>query len=333
MTDAPPPPKRPGSLRRLQALGLFVLQRLAMLIVVLWLVSTVVFFMLRFVPGGPFADHSERAIPPDVLRVLEAKYHMDKPLWQQYLIYVHGLVRLDLGPSMTIPGTTVNSLIAEKFPRSARLGFLSVSLALLIGVPAGMISAAYRNRWPDKLSLGVAIIGVSVPNFVLAAVLLLVFVRTYQWFPSVGLPTHGSFFDELPYLILPSIALTGFSLAYITRLLRSSMLDVLSQDFIRTARAKGLAAPTVIFKHALRNAFLPVLTYLGPLIAATFTGSFVIETIFTFPGLGEYFVRSISNRDYTVVLGVTVFYSAFLITMNMVVDVLYGVLDPRIEAA
>jgi oligopeptide transport system permease protein len=316
---------------RLKQLGLFSLQRLLMLVTVLWLVATAVFLMLRFVPGGPFAQQSERDIPERVLQQLEAKMGLDQPLWKQYVYYIGNLARLDLGVSMTIEGQSVNELIAVKFPRSARLGFLSVIFAIAIGLPAGLIAAHYRNRWPDKVSLGIAIFGVSVPNFVLAAILLLVFVLHLRQFPAFGISQTGRVLDELRYLLLPAVALTGFSLAYITRLLRSSMLDVLSQDYIVTARAKGLSAPVVLFKHGLRNAVLPVLTYLGPLVAATFTGSFVIETIFSFPGLGEYFVTSITNRDYTVVLGVTVFYSTFLISMNMLVDIVYGIVDPRIE--
>lgn len=320
-------------LGRLRALAGFVLARVATLVVVLWLVVTIVFFVLRVIPGGPFASRSERVIPPRVLAALQRRYGLDRPLAAQYLNYLGNLARLDLGVSMAVEGQEISELIAVKFPRSARLGFLSVIFAIAVGLPAGMISAHFRNRWPDKVSLGLAIAGVSVPNFVLAAVLMLAFVYHLRWFPSFGISATGRVWDELRHLLLPALALTGFSLAYITRLLRSSLLDVLDQDFIRTARAKGCSLPAVLFKHALRNAVIPVLTYLGPLIAATFTGSFVIETIFSFPGLGEHFVRSITNRDYTLVLGITVFYSAFLISMNMLIDILYGIVDPRVEAA
>jgi oligopeptide transport system permease protein len=319
-------------LGRAWGLARFLALRLGMLAVVLWIVATVVFFMLRYIPGGPFASRSERVLPERIEAVQRAQLGFDKPLFVQYLRYMGHLARLDLGVSMTVEGQRVSELIAVKFPRSARLGFLSVIFAIAVGLPAGMISAHFRNRWPDKLSLGMAIVGVSVPNFVLAVVLMLVFVYHLRWFPSFGVSQTGSVLDELRHLILPALALTGFSLAYITRLLRSSLLDVLDQDYIRTARAKGCALPAVLLKHSLRNAVIPVLTYLGPLVAATFTGSFVIETIFAFPGLGEHFVRSITNRDYTVVLGVTIFYSAFLITMNMLIDIIYGFVDPRIEA-
>ncbi len=332
--NGPPPmaiPIRVGFLGRARAVGLLLFWRVLTLIVVLWLVATVVFFMLRFVPGGPFVQTSERVLQEHVREALEARLGLDKPLHIQYLRYMGNLARLDLGVSMSVEGLDVSEVIARRFPRSARLGFLAVIFSIAIGLPAGMISAYHRNRWPDKVSLGAAIAGVSVPNFVLAALLMLVFVYHLRWFPAFGISQTGNVLDELRYLILPALALTGFSLAYITRLLRSSLLDVLDQDYIRTARAKGVSTPVVLFKHALRNAVLPVLTYLGPLVAAVFTGSFVIENIFSYPGLGEHFVVSITNRDYTVVLGVTIFYSAFLITMNMIVDVLYGIIDPRIE--
>jgi oligopeptide transport system permease protein len=322
---------RVGLQGRLLALTWFLVKRIVTLIVVLYFVATIVFFMLRFVPGGPFVESSERILQEHVQAQLEARLGLDQPLHVQYLRYMGNLARFDLGVSMSVEGLDVSEVIATRFPRSARLGFLSVIFALVIGIPAGMISAYYRGRWPDKLSLGAAIAGVSIPNFVLAAILMLVFIYHLRMFPAFGISQTGSVLDELRYLVLPALALTGFSLAYITRLLRSSLLDVLEQDYIRTARAKGLATHVILFKHALRNAILPVLTYLGPLVAATFTGSFVIETIFSFPGLGEHFVRSITARDYTLVLGVTIFYSAFLIAMNMIVDVLYGIIDPRIE--
>lgn len=318
------------SLGRLRAIALFVLGRLALLAGVVFVVATTVFFLLRFIPGGPF-NQGDKEIPPAQKEALLRHYGLDRPLFDQYLDYLASLARLDLGPSMTIDGMTVNQLIAEKFPRSAMLGMLSVAMALAIGVPAGIIAAHRRNRWPDKVSMGLAIAGVSVPSFVLAAMLLLVFVLNLRWFRSVGFPPGGTLLEQLHYMVLPAVALTGFSLAYITRLLRSSMLEVLSMDYIRTAQAKGLSLWTVLTKHGLKNAILPVLTYLGPLIAGTFTGSFVIETIFAFPGLGKYFVVAISNRDYTVVLGLTVFYAAFLTAMNMLVEILYTLVDPRIE--
>jgi oligopeptide transport system permease protein len=321
----------PRLLLHLRNVGWFVLMRAVLLAVVLFVVATVVFFMLRTIPGGPFALVGDRELPRAIKEAIEARYHLNDPLLTQYRDYMVNLLHFDLGPSMTIEGMTVNQLIAEKFPRSALLGFFSVSLAIIIGVPVGIIAAQWRNRWPDKLSMGMAIVGVSVPSFVLAALLLLAFVLNLRWFRSVGYPVSGTLWQQMEYIVLPGFALTGFSLAYITRLLRSSMLEVLSMDFIRTAEAKGLSLWIILVKHSLKNALLPVLTYLGPLIAGTFTGSFVIETIFSFPGLGRYFVISITNRDFTVVLGVTLFYCAFLTVMNMIVEVLYTFLDPRIE--
>lgn len=332
----PRPTSFPGQVSfhsRVTSVALFALQRIATLVIVVLLVATVVFFMLRFVPGGPFeALASEKELPETFRERFEDRYNLNDPLFTQYTTYILGLLQFDFGESMTVEGLSVAHLVAEKFPRSAQIGFLSVIISIIIGIPVGMISAYNRNRWPDKASMGFAILGVSVPNFVLASILILVFVFQLRWFPAFGIAPPGAGpWEIFSHLLLPALALTGFSLAYVTRLLRSSMLDVLNQDYIRTARAKGLSTRTVLFKHALRNAVLPVLTYMGPLVAATFTGSFVIETIFSFPGLGEHFVRSITNRDYTVVLGVTIFYSAFLIAMNMLIDILYGVVDPRIE--
>ena len=234
------------------------------------------------------------------------------------------LLRGDLGPSFKYESRSVNEIIAEGFPVSAELGLVAVSLSVLIGIPAGMAGALYQNRWPDHLVMLLATVGISVPSFILATLLIFCFALWLRILPAAmwGAPE---------YVILPALALAGMPTAFIARLTRSSMLEVLAQDYIRTARAKGIAPFTILWRHALKNALLPVVTYLGPMIAAIFTGSFVIESIFAIPGLGRHFVTSIYNRDYTVILGITVFYSALLVLMNFLVDLAYLWLDPRIK--
>ena len=247
-----------------------------------------------------------------------------RPLWKQYTDYMSNLVRGDLGPSFKYLGRSVNDIIRDGFPVSATLGAWAILFALVVGVPAGIISALNQNKWQDNAVMAIAIIGVSVPNFVIATLLMYVFAVKLRWLPVAlwGTPKH---------VILPMIALAGFPAAFFARLMRSSTLDVLSQDYIRTARAKGLSWYAVVVKHVVKNAILPVVTYLGPLIAGILTGSFVVENIFAIPGLGRYYVTSIYNRDYTTIMGVTIFYSAFLVLVNFLVDITYGWIDPRIK--
>ncbi|MFH0795401.1 MAG: ABC transporter permease [bacterium] len=300
----------------------YIAGRLVAALVVLWLVVTVTFFLMHAIPGGPY--DRERKIPDNIRANVEKRYHLDEPLWKQYADYLHNLVRFDLGPSLKNEGRTVNDLIAEFFPRSAILGALALVLALGVGVPAGVISALRRNRWQDHAVMFAAIVGVSVPSFILGTVLLYLFALKLRWLPAAG---WGSWRE----LVMPAIALASFALAYIARLTRISLLDVLGEDYIRTARAKGLPGGRVVVFHALRNALIPLVTYLGPQIAAILTGSFVVEYIFAIPGLGRFFVTSIYDRDYTVILGLAVFYAAFLVLMNLLVDLFYVVLDPRIS--
>lgn len=279
---------------------------------------------MRAIPGGPFTR--EKALPEAILNSLNATYHLDDPLWVQYLDYMKNLVRWDLGPSFRYEARTVNDIINEGFPVSAILGSVSIIFAVLTGIPAGVISALKQNKWQDHLVMFLATIGVSVPSFILASLLMYIFAFKLQWLPAAmwGSPNQ---------VILPAIALSGFSIAFFARLTRSSMLEVLGQDYIRTARAKGLSNLVVIYRHCMKNALIPVVTYLGPLIAGVLTGSFIVENIFAIPGLGRHFVTSITNRDYTVILGVTVFYAILLVFLNFIVDLLYAVIDPRIKIA
>lgn len=292
------------------------------MVVALWVIVTVTFVLVHAIPGGPF--DSEKKLPDAIKRNIEARYRLDQPKFKQYQDYLAHLLRWDLGPSFKYESRSVNDIIHTAFPVSAILGLLSVSLSLAIGLPAGIISALKHNKWQDTTAMFGSIVGVSVPSFILASFLMYAFSLKLGWLPPArwGTPQQA---------ILPTIALASFSLAFVARLTRSSMLDVVSQDYIRTAHSKGLPQMVIIYRHALKNALIPVVTYLGPLVAGVLTGSFVIEHIFAIPGLGRHYVQSIHNRDYTVILGVTVFYSILLLAMNFLVDVAYVLLDPRIS--
>lgn len=300
----------------------YLIKRIGNSIIVLWVVMTVTFFLMHAIPGGPFT--AEKSLPPAVKANIEARYKLNDPLLTQYKDYLANVIRGDLGPSFKYVGRSVNDIIAESFPVSLELGVESIFLALLVGVPAGVLAAYRRSRWPDRAVNLLTTLGVAVPSFVLSALLVELFAMRLGWLPAAMWNSWAS-------RILPSVALAAMPMAFITRLTRSSMLDVLGQDYIKTAKAKGLSTGAVLFRHALPNALIPVVTYLGPMAAGILTGSFVIETIFAIPGLGSYFVTSIYNRDYTVILGITLFYSAIVIFMNMLVDLIYPLLDPRIK--
>ncbi len=303
-------------------MGRYLLRRVASLALVLWIVVTATFVLMHAIPGGPFA--SEKRVPDEILQNLESKYRLDQPLWRQYLDYLVGVVTWDLGPSFTYPDRTVNDIIRDGFPVSATVGAIAVVVAVLVGIPAGVVAALRPNRWPDLLAMFGATIGVSVPSFILATALMYVFAYRLGWLPAAlwGTPAH---------LVMPVLALAALPGAFFARITRSSLLEVLQQDYIRTARAKGLSWAMVIWRHALKNALIPVVTYMGPLLAGILTGSFVVESIFAVPGLGRHFVTSIYNRDYTVIMGVTVFFSALLVVLNLLVDLVYVLLDPRIR--
>lgn len=300
----------------------YLIKRLFNSIIVLWIVMTVTFLLMHAIPGGPFTQ--EKSLPPAVKANIEARYKLNDPLLTQYGDYISNIVVGDLGPSFKYVGRSVNDIIAESFPVSLELGLESVIIALLIGVPAGILAAYRRNTWQDKGVNFLTTFGIAVPGFVMAALLVDIFAMRLGWFPA-------AMWDGWQNRILPAVALAVMPMAFITRLTRSSMLEVLGQDYIKTAKAKGLSTVYILFRHALPNALVPVVTYLGPMVASILTGSFVIETIFAIPGLGSYFVTSIYNRDYTVILGVTIFYSALIIFMNIIVDIIYPLLDPRIK--
>ena len=300
----------------------YILKRILLAIVTIWAVATLTFFLMNMVPGGPFL--SEKAISPQATAALEAKYGLDKPLWQQYLTYMAGASHGDFGDSLKQRGRTVMDIITMKFPVSARVGGVSVLVALLLGVPLGCIAALKRGKFLDNLISVVSTCGIAVPSFVICTLLLYFFGVKLQILPTMGLTSWKHY-------IMPVMALAFYPTAYIMRLMRSSMLDVLGQDYMRTAKAKGLAGGKILFKHALRNAILPVITYVGPLLAYTVTGSFVVEKIFTIPGLGGEFISAINGRDYTLIMGTTIFLATLIIIMNVVVDIVYKIVDPRIK--
>lgn len=301
---------------------LYILKRLWISLLTLFTVVTLTFFLLRLMPGGPF--DGEKNLPPRVKAKIEEKFGLNKPMIIQYKDYIVNLSKGDLGPSMKREGRTVNWIIGYSFPTSAKLGAVAVVLSLVVGVFLGILSALNFNKWPDSLCMVLSTLGVTIPGFVIGVFFMYIFGVKLRLLPITGLKTWQSY-------ILPSIALSGYSIAFISRLTRSKLVEVMKSDYIRTARAKGLNKNKIMIKHALRNTLIPVVTYLGPLIAGILTGSFVIEKIFAIPGLGSEFVTTITNRDYTVIMGVTIFYSAFLMLSNLIVDILYVVIDPRIK--
>jgi oligopeptide transport system permease protein len=292
----------------------------------LLILITIAFFMIRAAPGGPF--DAEKALPPEIAANLRAAYHLDEPLVQQFGRYVWNLARGDFGPSFQYKDYSVTELIAAGFPVSLRLGGSAMLLALLLGVTAGTLAALRQNSRIDHAVMGASMTGISIPNFVMAPLLILFFAVYLGWLPAGGIGDGG-----LRYMILPVISLALPQVAYIARLTRGSMIEVLRSNFVRTARAQGLPERTVILRHALKPALLPVVSYLGPATAAVITGSVVIEQIFGVPGLGRYFVQGALNRDYTLVMGVVVFYGALIILFNLLVDLVYAWLDPKVKYA
>ena len=299
----------------------YVFRRLGGAIIILWVIITVTFALMHAIPGGPFT--TEKKLPPQVKASIEAKYHLDDPVWKQYGDYLGGVITGDLGPSYKYEGRSVNDIISDAFPISAQLGLLSLMVAVVGGIAAGAISTMRPNGIVDYAVTVLSTIGISVPTFIIGAVLVYVVGFELGWFP-VALWRGPS------YMVLPVLTLAAQPMAFIARLTRSGLLDVYQQEYIRTARAKGLSSWTILTRHALGNAILPVITYLGPLAASLLTGSFIVETIFAIPGLGQYFVTSIYNRDYTVILGITIFYSALVVFLNILVDMIYPLIDPRV---
>ena len=304
----------------------FIIRRLVSLIPTLFLIVTFSFFIMKAAPGGPFS--AERSVPPEVLANINKVYHLDEPLMKQYVRYLGDMLQGNLGPSFRYKDYTVNELIGNTLPNSLILGITALCGALFFGLLVGLISAVKRNSFADYAAMSVAVIGISVPLFVIGPILMFIFAVKLKWLPTSGWITGR---QGLKTLVMPALALSLPYFAYIARLSRASILEVLRSDYIRTAYAKGLSYQAVLFKHALKGAMLPVISYLGPAFAGIITGSVVIEKIFLVPGLGTFFVQSSLNRDYTLIMGTVVMYSIILIMMNFFVDILYAVIDPRIS--
>jgi len=298
----------------------YVLKRLLLAALTVFIIITITFFAMNAIPGGPFA--SEKAPSPDVKAVLEERYNLNKPLGEQYLLYLNDLLHGDFGVSLKT-GRDISTTISDSFGISAKLGLMAVGVALVFGLIFGCIAALTRNKWPDRAIIFFTTLFVSVPSFVLATLLLLIFCLQLKWF-SVWSTTSQNYF-------LPVLSLALYPMSYITRLTKTSMLDVMGQDYIRTAQAKGVSHFLVIAKHALRNALIPVITYVGPMTAYILTGSMVVETVFTIGGLGTKFVSSIANRDYTMIMATTIFLAVLMVLATLISDLLYKAVDPRIK--
>lgn len=298
----------------------YIIKRVLLAIMTIFVIAAITFFTMNAIPGGPFA--SEKAPSPEVQKVLEARYNLDKPVVEQFIIYVKNFLHGDLGVSLKT-GRSIETVIGESFPVSAKLGGMAAVVATLAGLVLGSIAALKRNTVIDRMIVFVTTLFTAVPSFVLATLLLYVFCIALQWVPVFDA-------NETHYT-LPVVALALYPMAYITRLTKTSMLDALGQDYVRTANAKGVAGWKVIFKHALRNAVIPVITYVGPMLAYILTGSLVVENIFTIGGLGSKFVSSITNRDYTMIMGTTMFLAIIMVTMNLITDIIYSIVDPRIK--
>ena len=299
----------------------YILKRLLLAILTVWVVITVTFFVMHAVPGGPFVG--EKATTPAVQAALEAKYGMDKPLMVQYFTYLKDIVtKLDFGPSLKQRGRTVIAILGDGLKVSAKLGIIAAVGALIVGVVLGAVAALRRNKLIDKIIMVITTAFVSMPSFIMGSLLLVIFAIKLSVLPANGSTSAG--------LVLPIITLALYPMAYITRLTRSSMLDVLGQDYIRTAKAKGVSGPRIIFGHALKNSLIPVITYFGPMLAYIVTGSLVVEQIFAVPGIGRAFVNSITGRDYPLIMGTTIILASLIVIMNLVSDILYKVVDPRI---
>ena len=302
----------------------YIIKRLLAAILSMFLLVTATFFLMHAVPGSPFNPGEQKNIPPEILAQIRSKYGLDDPPFKQYVSYMGKLLQGDLGVSFKKQNYSVNELVMGGFPASAKIGIWAIIVALAIGLPLGIISALKRGGWMDWFSMILATIGIAVPTFIIAMLLLYIFAMRLGWLPVFGWGTWK-------HMVIPVACLSLSPIAYITRLMRSSMLEVSRQDYIRTARAKGVGEFMVIGKHAVRNAILPVVTYLRPLVAGLLTGSFVIERLFMIPGLGRYFVTAVSDRDYSVILGLTIFYGGFLMICILLVDIAYAIIDPRVR--
>ncbi|MBI3544583.1 MAG: ABC transporter permease [Deltaproteobacteria bacterium] len=302
---------------------LFVLRRIATSIPTLLALMTLTFFVMKIVPGGPFDQ--EKALPAEIKANLDAKYHFDEPVWKQYTRYLGDLARGDFGPSYRyMGGRTVNDIIAEALPVSAELGAAAILVAIVLGVPIGVLSAHRRNSWFDFTAMFWAMAGMSLPNFLVASIFVMIFSVRLGWLPP-------ALWEDWRSAVLPVMTLAVRPLALIARLTRASVIETLTTDYVRTAEAKGLDTSTVLFKHALKNALVPVVTLTGPLVAAVITGSFVVEFFFAIPGLGKHFVSAVTDRDYPLIMGVTVVYGVIVVACNLAVDLAYAWIDPRMR--
>lgn len=299
----------------------YFFKRLLQGVPVLLVVATVTFLLMHAVPGGPF--DRDKKLPPEIMANIEAKYHLDKPVWQQYLLYLGQVVRGDFGPSYKYIGRDVSDIIRDTFPVSLTLGLCAVLVTLVLGIPAGVLSAARQNSIWDRSCIFIATLGISLPSFVLGALLILIFSHQLHLLPP-------ALWEGPRHIILPALALGAGFAGYIARLTRSTILEVMATDYIRTARAKGLSETTVLIKHALRNSLSPIVSVMGPLTAGLITGSFVIEFIFSIPGMGNYFITAVTNRDYPLIMGVTLVYAVLIVLANIFVDLIYMKLDPRV---
>ena len=300
---------------------MYIVKRILLAIVTVWVVITVTFFVMHAVPGGPFIG--EKAVSESVMKAMEAKYGLDKPLGVQYLTYLSDVVtKFDFGPSLKQKGRSVNDIIFDGMKTSAKLGLIAALIALASGVVLGSVAALRRNKIIDRIIMIITTAFVSMPSFIMGSLLLIAFAINLKWFPANGASKNG--------LVLPVLTLSLYPMAYITRLTRSSMLEVLGQDYIRTAKAKGVSGMKIIFGHALKNSLIPVITYFGPMLAGIVTGSLVVEQIFAVPGIGRAFVNSITGRDYPLIMGTTIVLATLIVIMNLVGDIMYKVVDPRI---
>jgi len=300
----------------------FILRRLLWGIPVLWVVATLTFILMQVVPGGPF--DKDKPLPVEIKANVEAKYHLDKPVWQQYLFYLQALLQGDLGPSYKYLGRDVNDIIGDTLPVSLQLGLLSLLVAVMVGFVLGILAVVKPQSWIDRAGMIFVTAGISIPNFVIGALFILWLSHAYKLFPP-------ALWEGWRHAILPALTLGLAPAAFIARLLRSSILEALHQDFVRTARAKGLGEGAILLKHVLKNSVTPVVTFLGPLTATLVTGSFIVEYIFAIPGMGKFFITAVTNRDYPLIMGVTLVYSAIIVLANLVVDIAYAYRDPRVR--
>jgi len=299
-----------------------LLSRLVYGAIVVWAVATITFFLMHTVPGGPFDQ--EKKFPPEILKNIQAKYHLDKPVWKQYLYYMRDLAHLRFGPSFKYRNRQVEEILAQTFPISLALGLIALFISIGVGIGAGIISALGQNKSFDRISMFLATLGISLPSFVLAVLLIYVFAHRLKILPPALL-------EDWRHYLLPSLSLASAPTAYLARLARSSLLDTINKPFIRSARARGIEGARLVFKHILKNSLSPVVTVLGPLVAMLITGSFVIEKIFSVPGMGRYFITAVTNRDYPLIMAVTIVYAVLIVVMNFLVDITYAILDPRVR--